>query len=88
MLEILFTISVALLSYGIGYFYGRNRAFALVESRDASICSCTHRYSMHDEKGSCQVAKIKEVNYRQREFQCACVRYDGIPPAHIYMKDS
>lgn len=87
MFNVLFTISVALLSYGIGYFYGKNRQRAHTDAKDPSICSCTHKYSMHNDKGRCQVARIKEVNYSQREFQCACVRYDGIPPAHIYMKD-
>lgn len=58
-----------------------------VPEKDLSICSCTHKYSMHNDKGKCNVAVIKKVNYAQREFGCACVRYDGIPPGHIYMKD-
>jgi hypothetical protein len=45
------------------------------------------------ENGKCN-STIKAKKYNSlgdnvgyQYLGCACVRYDGIPPAHIYMKD-
>lgn len=57
------------------------------QEKDSSVCSCAHQYSMHNDKGVCNVHKIKKINHREAQIRCACTRYDGIPPAHVYMKD-
>lgn len=69
------------------FFWGYRLGKSSNAEKDNSLCSCNHQYSMHTESGRCNVVKIKKVNYRYQEYRCACVRYDGIPPAHVYMKD-
>lgn len=55
--------------------------------KDQSRCSCGHPYSMHKDNGFCNVTKIKYEYGSYKNYPCACIRYDGIPPAHVFMKD-
>jgi hypothetical protein len=79
--------------FTIGVWYGKKRATPT--EKDQSVCSCGHAYSMHDNDNKCQVAvPVKKYNKFgdfagwDRTHRCACHRYDGIPPAHVYMKDN
>lgn len=68
-----------------GYAQGKKSQPKAIKEKDLSICSCTHAYSMHKDDGACNVMKVKNDLYR---YPCPCIRYDGIPPAHIYVKDA
>lgn len=76
----------------VGYLIGSRRR-TIPEEKDKSTCSCTHKYSMHLESGACNAAVTRDRYNKQGDFTgkdylpCACVRYDGIPPAHLFMKD-
>lgn len=82
-------VSLYLVFFLVGYWIGVKFSRPTPpKQKDLSICSCSHKYSMHNDKGKCQVAVIKRLNYQDREFGCACVRYDGIPPGHVFMKEN
>lgn len=64
------------------------------EPKDPSVCSCGHPYSMHMKDGKCAVAIPTDRfdsrgNVVGKDFttSCACHRYDGVPPAHLYLKE-
>ena len=87
MREYIFDFIVSLAMFLWGFAWGKRNRPAPAE-KDASICSCKHAYSMHNDDGTCNVAKVKFEYGAYKSYTCPCIRYDGIPPAHIYMKDS
>jgi len=87
-----FILPIAFFFWGL--FLGKRSRPQVPQEKDTSICSCSHVYSVHKEDGKCN-SSIKTKRYDSignavgfQYLGCACVRYDGIPPAHIYMKDS
>lgn len=79
-----FLISLAFFIWG--YYLGKRHKTEPKE-KDASVCSCDHEYSKHKDNGTCNVVIKKYAQYEWHTSHCPCVRYDGIPPAHIYMRD-
>lgn len=84
---------VGLIAFQTGVWCGKKRATPT--EKDTSVCSCQHAYSMHAVEGKCQVAvPVKKYNKHgnfigwDHTHRCACHRYDGIPPAHMFMKDN
>lgn len=75
------------------YYYVKRQLIKYEQVKDLSVCSCGHAYSKHTKDGKCNVA-VRVKNYDRwgaasghKYAGCACVNYDGVPPAHIYMKD-
>jgi hypothetical protein len=48
-------------------------------------CSCNHAPAFHDpETSRCHFTWFEEINYRDKELQCACRKYDGPQPLEEY----
>lgn len=93
MWDIILGVLSGFVIYRFGYTMGKRQRPAPAE-KDSSICSCGHVYSVHKNDGKCNAGiKTKKYNAIGTDMgyhytDCACVRYDGIPPAHIFLKDN
>jgi len=72
----------------LGFFLGKKTRSKPLKEKDTSFCSCSHAYSMHRDEGKCNVVRVNYEYGGYKNYACACIRYDGVPPAHIYMRDS
>ena len=88
MTEWLLDAAISMAFFAWGYYLGKRYYKPKNTEKDASVCSCTHPYSMHTANGTCNVVTVKYKDFETRKTHCPCVRYDGIAPAHIYMKDN
>lgn len=84
-LSMIITISALWIGFSLGKGHARSRT---PKVKDTSKCSCKHVYSMHDKSGEClaECFYIDGVKVSS-SFACRCVNYDGVPPAHIFMRD-
>lgn len=80
MNTVLLTILVNVVLLVAGFVIGRRYPKS---TKDPSICSCTHVYSVHSkQKGVCG-----SRDHKYPSWKCPCVNYDGVPPAQSLFKD-
>jgi hypothetical protein len=88
-----FVMAVCFLGfYFCGFYQGRLRRSKAPAVKDPTVCSCEHVYSVHDGTGKCLDSLEMDKYNRMGDFVgvewhlCPCVRYDGVPPAHVYLR--
>lgn len=89
ILNDLFWLLANLVFTFLGYRIGVSRERLRHRNREPKyICACEHAWSMHKEKGSCNVATVKwEGPVKVATLDCPCVRYQGPVPPEAIMKD-